>query len=341
VFPLANAWTVTLEQPVDGPLAEAGGRVFVHTRDGSVQAFAAADGKPAWRAAAAPGLLGAGEAVVALRGRDGTVRAFAPDSGREVWQAPTAIEGELPPVVDGTRVIVAGRGVTVLDTGTGRPIWSVSGGATATAPPAQAGGCVLIGEADILRCREAGTGRSSWVYRARGTITSPPVGDGEGRLLVGTAGREFLGLDLDDGGREWRWKVGADVRWPAVVWRDLVIFATHENVLYGLKRGGGSMVWRAGLPSRPLAPPLLVGQDVLVACYGSRPEENYIVGFDAPTGERLGDLLTPGELAAPPIVAAGRLLLPLRDRRVVALRLPPPPPSAAPAPAAATPRPLP
>jgi hypothetical protein len=82
------------------------------------------------------------------------------------------------------------------------------------------------------------------------------------------------------------------------------------------------MVWRAGLPSRPLAPPVLVGGDVLVACYGSRPEENFLVGYDTRTGERLGDLLTPGELAAPPVAAAGRLLLPLRDRRLVALRLP-------------------
>jgi outer membrane protein assembly factor BamB len=159
------------------------------------------------------------------------------------------------------------------------------------------------------------------------------VSDGRKRLFVGSAGREFLAVDLDDGDRAWRWKVGADVRWPGVIWRDLVIFATHENVLYGLKRGGGSMVWRAGLPSRPLAPPLGVGFDVLVACYGSRPEENYIVGFDAATGERLGDLLTPGELAEAPLVGPARLFLPLRDHRVVALRLPMPPPTPSPTPA--------
>jgi outer membrane protein assembly factor BamB len=335
VFPLATVWTAPFEQPLEGPLALAGDRVLAHTRDGGVHAFAMADGEPAWHAAGTPGVLGAGPAVVVLRGPDGALRGFAPDTGQEIWKATTAIEGDLPPVVHGARVLVAGRGATVLDAATGRAIWSVAGGAQATAPPAQAGPCVLIGETEILRCREAGTGRSSWVYRAQGTITSPPVDDGEGRLFLGTAGREFLGLDLEDGEREWRWKVGADVRFPAVVWRDLVIFATHENVLYGLKRGGGSMVWRAGLPSRPLAPPLLVGQDVLVACYGSRPEENYIVGFDAATGERLGDLLTPGELAAPPLAARSRLLLPLRDRRLVALRLPTPPSPPAPAPARA------
>jgi outer membrane protein assembly factor BamB len=139
---------------------------------------------------------------------------------------------------------------------------------------------------------------------------------------VGTSGREFLAIALSDGGREWRWKVGADVRWGAVVWRDLVIFASHEDVLWGLARKSGNMAWRAGLPSRPLGPPLLVGGDVLVACYGSRPEENFLVGFDAKTGERLGDLRTPGELATAPVVVRDRLVMSLRDQRVVALQLP-------------------
>ncbi len=324
LFPLSNAWTATLEHPVEGPLGLSATRLFVHTRDGAVHAFALADGKPLWRTAGTPGVLGAGESVVVLRHRDGTVQALEPDTGRGRWRAATAVEGELPPVVEGARVLLAGQGAVVLDAVSGKVLWAVAGAAQATSPPVRVGPCLLIGEGDTLRCREVATGRSSWEYKARGVISSPPVTDGEGRLFVGTAGREFLALDLDDGDRDWRWKVGADVPFHAVLWRDRVVFATHENVLYALKRGGGSMVWRAGLPSRPLAPPVLVGQDVLVACYGGRPDENVLVGFDAETGERLGDLLTPGELAAPPVATAGRLLLPLRDRKVVALRLPVP-----------------
>lgn len=295
----------------------------MHTRDGAVQAFAAADGRALWRTPATPGLLGAGDAVVVLRHRDGAVQAFAPDTGGERWRVATGIEGDLPPVVEGARVLLAGRGAAVLDAASGKVVWSVTGAATATSSPAQVGPCLLLGEGDTLRCRDAGSGRSSWEYKARGAISSPPAADGQGRIFFGTGGREFLALDVD-GDRKWRWRVGADVPFAAVVFRRLVIFATHENVVYGLKRGGGNMVWRAGLPSRPLAPPVLVGQDVLVACYGGRPEENVLVGYDALTGERLGDLLTPGELAGSPVAAAGRLFLPLRDRRVVALRLPVP-----------------
>lgn len=333
LFPLATAWTAALDSPIEGPLAFSGGRLLVHTRDGAVQAISAADGRPVWRTVSQPGLLAASEEIVCLRTRDGTVQALAPDSGQQRWRVSTGIAGDLPAAVHADRVLVAGQGIAVLEAHTGQVLWSVAGGTTATAPPAQIGPCVLSGEGEVLRCREAGTGRSRWEYRARGAITSPPVSDGTEKLFLGTAGREFLALDLDDGDRDWRWKVGADVRWPAVLWRSHVVFGTYENVLYALKRDGGNLVWRAGLPSRPFSAPLLLGNDVLVACYGSRPDENFLAGFDARTGERLGDLRTPGELAAAPLAAAGRLFLPLRDRRVVALLLPAMPTPAPPTPA--------
>jgi outer membrane protein assembly factor BamB len=332
LFPISTAWTAPLEEPVEGPLAASDAHVFVQTRDGSLHALRASDGRPAWRKGAEVGVIGAGVAVLSLRRPDGNVVGFDPRSGQETWRAATAIEGALPPVVTGDRVLVAGRGAAVLEAASGAVVWSAQDGEAATAAPRQIGPCVLIGEGQVLRCREAASGRSRWEYQARGTISSPVITDGDDRLLVGTAGREFLAIDLDDGDRQWRWKVGADVIWPALVWRDLVIFASHENVLYGLKRKGGNMVWRAGLPSRPLAPPILVGHDVLVACYGARPEENVLVGYDAETGDRIGELHTPGELASPPVALPGRLVLPLRDRRLVALALPVAPPAATPSP---------
>ena len=111
---------------------------------------------------------------------------------------------------------------------------------------------------------------------------------------------------------------------------DTVLFATHENVLYALKRGSGKMVWRAGLPSRPLGGPVLMGTAVLVACF-----ENDVVGFDGRTGRRLGALRTTAEIRTPPLLVSGRLYIGLRDRTVVALQLAAaPPPQASPEPEA-------
>jgi hypothetical protein len=87
-------------------------------------------------------------------------------------------------------------------------------------------------------------------------------------------------------------------------------------VLYALKRGSGKMVWRAGLPSRPLGGPQLLGRAALVACF-----ENEIVGFDGRTGRKLGSLRTSAEIRTPPVLVGRRLYIGLRDRTVVALQL--------------------
>ena len=48
-----------------------------------------------------------------------------------------------------------------------------------------------------------------------------------------------------------------------------------------------------------------------------RPKESFVVGFDLKTGRRLGDMKTPSELAAPPILVGPGLVAALRDRSVV------------------------
>jgi outer membrane protein assembly factor BamB len=151
-----------------------------------------------------------------------------------------------------------------------------------------------------------------------GPLWASPAAD-DRRLFVPTGARRLQAVRIQDGKPEWAWKVGTDIRYPPVVAGNAVIFASHEAVVYALNRGGGSMVWRASLTSRPLSGPLLLPGGVLVACHGSRPSENFFAGFDLQTGRRLGDLQTPGELQAPPVLVAGRLVMALRDRSIVAL----------------------
>ena len=135
--------------------------------------------------------------------------------------------------------------------------------------------------------------------------------------MIGTDDRRFLALGLTDGKKRWTWKIGAEVQAAPAIFENRVLFATHENVLYALKRGGGDLVWMATLPSRPLSAPLVVGGAALVACYGTRPGESFVVGFNAKTGRRLGDMKTPSELAAPPTLLGPALVAALRDRSIV------------------------
>ena len=110
--------------------------------------------------------------------------------------------------------------------------------------------------------------------------------DADGRVLLGTTDRRFVALEpaTRRETQRWRWKLGGDVQTPPAVSGRHVLFTNHEDVLYALRRRNGHLAWRAALPSRPLSGPLLYGDGVLVACFGSRPGETFLIGFDARTG---------------------------------------------------------
>lgn len=327
VFPVETAWTASLSDAIEGPLATDGTRLFVATIDGVVRAIDLARGEVAWEVADRPGLVGAGPGLLVVRGTTGTVWGLEPESGHPRWKTETGIGGAIPPVVSAEAVLVAGEGLARLDPATGAAQWSVPAPPAFKGVPLAWGPYVLAGEVDgPLRCRDAATGVLRWAFPAGGVVAAPIVDDHD-RVLVGTTDRRFVAVRAKDGDLQWRWKVGADVQGPAVVLGDTVLFAGHDNVLYALKRGGGNMVWRAGLPSRPLGGPQLLGRAALVACF-----ENEIVGFDGRTGRKLGSLRTSAEIRTPPVLVGRRLYIGLRDRSVVALQLAVTAPAAAPAP---------
>ena len=330
---MAQVWTAPLDDHVRGPLATDGQLLFVATRDGELRGLDLVDGALRWRVASRPGLIAARKGLLVAREADGTVWGMDPETGSARWKTESGITGELPPVFDGDRVVVAGEGLAVLDGARGTVIWSVPGDAVASEAPTTSGRCLLVAEeGGILRCREPGTGHSVWTWPAGGEIRARPIVDEDDNVLLGTTARAFVALRLADGHRRWRWKLGADVRTPAATLRDQVVFGSHEAVLYALHRGNGNLSWRATLPSRPLSGPLLLGDGVIVACYGSLPSENLLLGFDGRTGRRLGELRTAAEIEGDPLLQGDRLLLPLRDRRVLALQLAAPSDADVPAP---------
>jgi outer membrane protein assembly factor BamB len=315
VFPIATIWTVSLgEDPIEGPLASDGGRVFVATQGGRVSALDRFTGKTLWQVAGRPGALALGGGVLALREADGTVWAMNPDDGAARWKVESGVTGTSPPAVTADRIVVAGGGLAVLDAADGRAVWSAMDARAATAPALTAT-AVVLGEADgHLRSRDLATGRVSWSHPTARALLAPPVADDRGRILVGTTDRRFLSIDGEKGEARWTWRLGADVQHAAAVFERLVLFATHEDVLYALGRGNGHLAWRAPLPSRPLSGPVLFGDAVFVACHGARPGETFLIGFEARTGVRQGDFKFPGEARTPPLLVGDRVYIGLRDR---------------------------
>ena len=298
VFPIATNWTVTVgEDPIEGPLASDGGRVFVATQGGRVSGLDRFTGKTLWQVAGRPGALAFGGKVLALREADGTVWCMDPDDGSARWKAESGVAGTLPPVVTAERIVIAGEGLAVLDAATGRVVWSAADARAATAPALTAT-YVVLGEADgHVRARDLATGRLLWSHATARALLAPPVADDRGRLLVGTTDRRFLSLDGEKGDARWTWRLGGDVQHAAALFGRLVLFATHEDVLYALDRGNGNLAWRAALPSRPLSGPVLFGDAVLVK--------------------------VPGEARTPPLLVEDRVYIGMRDRAhsVVSLHL--------------------
>lgn len=322
LFPLAQAWRNPVAGGVDGALAADAERVYF-VSGGAVHALRLTDGAPAWKADNRAGALTAAPDLLVVREPGGTVWGLDPRTGSARWKVASGVPGTVPAVVDRDRVLVAGDGIAALDAAAGRAVWTLAGEPKVSAPPAVGGPLVITGEADgSVRARDGASGTVRWTYASGGgAVQAPALYDGAERLFVGTAARGFVALHADKGTRDWRWKVGADVAFAATFADRLVLFASNEAVLYGMHRGG-NLSWRAPLPSRPRGAPLVFGTSVLVACHGLRPSESLLVGFDARTGRRLGDLKTPAELKAAPVAAGRTLVAALRDGTVAAWRLP-------------------
>ena len=324
VFPVTTEWTAQIGDALEGPpfrppIATDGARVFVATVDGAVRGLDGGTGDVRWTVPDRSGTLSARPGLLVVREPDGTLWGIAPASGSARWKAETHVAGALPAGLGEDAVFVGGDGLVALDAASGSVRWTADPAPRVSAPPVAWGKWVFVPEQDgTLRCRDAATGKQVWAFSSKGALRSSPVVDEAGaQVMMGTADRRFLTLRLSDGKRRWTWKIGAEVQAAPAIFEDKVLFATHEDVLYALKRGGGNLVWLASLPSRPLSAPLMAEGAVLVACYGTRPKESFVVGFDARTGRRLGDMKTPSELAAPPVLVGSGLVVALRDRSIV------------------------
>lgn len=321
LFPLAQSWLLPLEASLHGPLVTDGARLFFVTRPGGLQGVDAATGQPLWQLTEHFGVLGACPGLLAVREPDGTIWAREPETGSARWKAASGVRGDLPPALDAERTVVGGEGIALLESETGRVLWSRTE-PEATTVPVLGGDSILLGHSDgTLRAWQAETGAVRWAFVVGGRLSAPAVVDDRGRLFLGTPGRRLQSLSFADGKKRWSWRVGADVPFQGVVTKGTVLFASNEAVLYSFRAGNGHLAWRAPLPSRPLSGPVLSRGAVLIACHGTRPSESLLLGFDVLTGRRLGEMKTRGEIATGPLAVGDHIVLGLRDpRALVGLR---------------------
>jgi len=287
------------------------------------------------------------ERIVALDRKTGTV----------IWMRD--IESAWPPVTDGDTVYVAASDeLHALDASTGDTKWRSPLEHAAVAPLAASGGVVIVMiEPDDVAAFRRSDGTQLWKTPtgASGTralavdsaiyvtgsegqvvalapdegrvlwqqmlpaVLSPPAVARE-RVFVGSTDNRLYALDAKSGKLAWFWRSGGDVIGAAAD-RDLVFAASLDNILRALNRGNGNQRWKKPTPTRPVLPPRIVRDDVLIV--GLDPT---LSTFDPKTGAPGGMYSAPAALAGEPLIDPDfhafevAAVIVMRDGRIVALR---------------------
>jgi outer membrane protein assembly factor BamB len=261
-LPTEVRWQVALSSAAGTPPVLAAGVLAVSLRDGGVVAHRTPDGTRAWSIDLAPSqpLAADDERLYAITA--GSVHALESATGTVAWTTP--VPGvTLPPLVRAGWLILAGdAGVVALRASDGREMWRVEPGAV-RGRPAIDGDLVYVPVAGArVVALEITTGAVRW-QRVLGGEPGEPYGVG-GRVYLGAEDRWFYALTARDGEVEWRARAGAAPRGRPAADEDRVYFVGFDNVLYAYDRGHGALRWRVGVPYRPTAGPVVLGETLIV-----------------------------------------------------------------------------
>jgi len=125
----------------------------------------------------------------------------------------------------------------------------------------------------------------------------------EDQLVVGTAAKRVMSIELKDGRERWGWNVGGDISGAPAADEKRIYFAARDNVLRAVDRNSGNLRWKANLGSRPAGGPLRLPDTVLMPMVSSE-----IAGFDPQTGKPAVSVRAAGEIGAQPFMRTGTRL---------------------------------
>ncbi|GHC40051.1 outer membrane protein assembly factor BamB family protein [Streptomyces cinnamoneus] len=340
----AEAWEA-------GPLAVAGGTVYVVSRSGVVRAHRADDGEPVWSAGPLgtgtpdrPVVLGSTVCVHLHRNTDdeaptapGVLCGLDAATGQTRWTAPAS--GIFQPLPRRQLLLArtgkpAGspddaRSVGALDPLTGEARWQApASGSEETIAVAPDGGTVyLLDEEHRLCAYDTETGERRWRAPAMdGVITA--AGDG-GCVYVCTYRGDLAAYNATNGDLRWRRTVAKGYCRPVVTQRDSRLFVASgegfgSDSLFSMssKRGyvlalsvdSGKELWRVDRTEACWSAPEVVGDDVIVT------HDSAWWSYDARTGKPRWRLPGVSSVMDDPLVASD-VLYGLSSGGVQALRL--------------------
>jgi outer membrane protein assembly factor BamB len=324
LFPLEEAWSITLPALPIAPATHDGARLFVPLVSKTVVALDWRTGSTVWSvplaATSAPLTVNA----MLYVGVGDTLHARDAATGAERWVA--RAQGTLQQLaVAGNRLVGMGAGIAhAFDLATGKPIWSrtlpPAGDVTGVATTADAvfgsyaeGRIVAVAVAD---------GRELWSREVKGRPSPPLVRDDS--VYVGATDNRFYALDAKNGKERWTWRTGGDVVGAVASGTPkikAIYYASLDAVVRAVNPGNGHQRWKRDGGTRAVAPPLALDGSLVVA--GLSPS---LSAFAPLTGAPQGTFDLPGEVHGTPLVAATlvprgvAMAVVLKDGRAFGLR---------------------
>lgn len=288
--------------------------------------------------AATPG-YDANTAYIPLK--DGPLVAVSLDRGSIRWRLDVAT-AVTPATGEGLVFIVAGQAIEARDAETGAVRWRTAlPGGVAVAPHYDTGWLLASTPAGDLVAMRASDGQVMWRRQLGAPLSGRPgpaldrlylplednrlvsvlLATGErmwervlparvtsllaldDQLVVGTAAKRLLSVDLRNGRERWGWTVGGDISGTPAADEKRIYFAARDNVMRAVDRGNGNLRWKANLPSRPAGGPLRLPDALLMPMVSSE-----IQGYEPETGTPATSVRAAGEVGSQPFFRAGAKL---------------------------------
>jgi outer membrane protein assembly factor BamB len=176
----------------------------------------------------------------------------------------------------------------------GTVVWRRQLGAPLSGPPGPALDRLFLSlEDNRLACVLLASGEIVWSRALPARVTSLLAL--EDQLVVGTAAKRVMSIELKDGRERWGWNVGGDISGAPAADEKRIYFAARDNVLRAVDRKSGNLRWKANLGSRPAGGPLRLSDTVLMPMVSSE-----IAGYDPQTGKPAVSVRAAGEIGAQP-----------------------------------------
>ena len=349
---LAPRWKIRIgapggyRQPLQASPLAAAGMVFTMDADGTVAAFALADGAPRWRTPTRPRHMTAqpfgggigydGGAVYAATGF-GELLSLEAGSGKINWRQPLDYPARSAPTIAGGLVSVVTQNDLLLtfDPASGTPSWRFIGKVTdvttsvvVTGAPAYSEGILVAGfSSGTLAALDAPSGTPIWTQSMSSSfgqaspldfsdIVAPPV-IADGVVYAIGLGQTALAVDLHSGAKVWERDVSG-TQALCLAGGFAYLLDSNQN-LAAIHADDGLVSWITPLPAfrnmkkkkgaqRGWNGPVMVnGRLLLTTSLGE------LAAVDPTTGQlgAMSKLAGPADLT--PIVAGGLLLVLTRD----------------------------